>query len=78
MHARSAIPRNTTKYEEILRNTKKYYENQMSKKINAQPGQKLKTLRVARPIGDTQKYYEILRNTKKYQKILRKSNEQEN
>ena len=50
----------------------------MSKKINAQPGQKLKTLRVARPIGDTQKYYEILRNTKKYQKILRKSNEQAN
>ena len=38
----------------------------MSKKINAQPGQKLKTLRVARPIGDTQKYYEILRNAKKY------------
>ena len=47
----------------------------MSKKINAQKGSKKSTLRVARPIGDTQKYYEILRNTKKYQKILRKSNE---
>ena len=50
----------------------------MSKKINAQKGSKKSTLRVARPISDTQKYYEILRHTKKYQKILRKSNEQEN
>ena len=47
----------------------------MRNKIHAQPDQKLKTLRVGRPIGDTQQYYEILRNTKKYQKIPRKSNE---
>ena len=50
----------------------------MSKKINAQKGSKKSTLRVARPIGDTQKYYEILRNTKKYKKIPWQSNEQEN
>ena len=43
----------------------------MSKKINAQKGSKKSTLRVARPIGDTQKYYEILRNAQKY--ITKKS-----
>ena len=40
----------------------------MRNKIHAQPDQKLKTLRIARPIGDIKKYYGILRNIKKYQK----------
>ena len=37
------IPRNITRYQEILRSNKNFHENCMRNKINAQPGKKMDT-----------------------------------